>query len=124
MTREWDPRAFREPLAFGISDAALLAFNMRTAVAVTTRASAALTGSPFGLLDVASALRLVTDLVHEDDALCLALTCRAVRDALWERFPPTSFRAWDTSSKVRKTPTWPSSWAKFSLLWPYGLYPN
>jgi hypothetical protein len=25
--------------------------------------------------------------VHEDDALCLALTCRALRDALWERFP-------------------------------------
>ena len=60
MTLEWDLRPFREPLAFGISDAALLAFNMRTAVAVTTRASAAFAGSPFGLLDASSALRLVT----------------------------------------------------------------
>ena len=118
MTREWDLRPFREPLKFGISNAALLAFDMRTAVAVTTRASAALAGSPFGLLDAVSSLRLVTDAVHEDDALCLALTCRAVRDALWERFPDTSFRAWNTTSKVRKTPTWPSSWANFSLLWP------
>ena len=89
MTRKWDPRPFREPLAFGISDAALLAFDMRTAVAVSTRASAALAGSPFGLLDAVSSLRLITDAVHEDDALCLALTCRALRDALWERFPAT-----------------------------------
>ena len=105
MAREWDRRPFREPLACGISDAALLAFDMRTAVAVTTRASAALAGSPFGLLDAASTLRLVTDLVHEDDALCLALACRALRDALWERFPATFFRAWNATSKVKKTPT-------------------
>ena len=94
-----------EFLALGISDAALLAFDMRTAVAVAARASAALAGSPFGLLDAASTLRLVTDLVHEDDALCLALACRALRDVLWERFPATFFRAWNATSKVRKTPT-------------------
>jgi hypothetical protein len=39
------------------------------------------------LLDARGSLRLVTDAVHEDDALCLALTCRALRDALWARFP-------------------------------------
>jgi Leucine-rich repeat (LRR) protein len=42
---------------------------------------------PFALLDARGSLRLVTDAVHEDDALCLALTCRALRDALWARFP-------------------------------------
>jgi hypothetical protein len=48
----------------------------------------AFSGSPhFGLLDAHSSLRLVTDAAHEDDALCLALTCRALRDALWARFP-------------------------------------
>ena len=43
----------------------------------------------FELLDLAHAasLRLITDVVNEDDALCLALTCRALRDALWARFP-------------------------------------
>ena len=46
-----------------------------------------LAASPFALLDKHSSLRLVTDAVHEDDALCLALTCRALRDALWARFP-------------------------------------
>ena len=55
----------------------------------------ALAGSPFALLDAHSSVRLVTDRVHEDDALCLALTCRALRDALWERFPrfPVSITA-------------------------------
>jgi hypothetical protein len=43
--------------------------------------------SAFALLDGRGSLRLVTDLVHEDDALCLALTCRALRDSLWARFP-------------------------------------
>jgi hypothetical protein len=43
--------------------------------------------SPFALLDARSSLRFVTDVVHEDDALCLALTCRTLRDALWARFP-------------------------------------
>jgi hypothetical protein len=33
--------------------------------------------SSFALLDARSNIRLVTDAVHEDDALCLALTCRA-----------------------------------------------
>ena len=47
----------------------------------------ALAASPFGLLDAHSSLCLVTDAVHEDDALCLALTCRALRDALGLRFP-------------------------------------
>jgi hypothetical protein len=48
-----------------------------------------LAASPLALLDKHCSLRLVTDAVHEDDALCLALTCRALRDALWARF-----RAW------------------------------
>ena len=47
----------------------------------------ALAASPFALLDACSSLRLVTDVVHEDDALCLALACCALRDALWARFP-------------------------------------
>ena len=46
-----------------------------------------LAASPFALLDKHSSLRLVTDAVHEDDALCLALTCRALRDVLWARYP-------------------------------------
>ena len=48
---------------------------------------AALATSPFCLLDAHNNLRLVTDVVHEDDALCLALAYRALRDALWARFP-------------------------------------
>ena len=43
--------------------------------------------SPLGMLVVHGSLPLVTDLVHADDALCLALTCRTLRDALWARFP-------------------------------------
>jgi hypothetical protein len=43
--------------------------------------------SAFALLETRGSLRLVADVVHEDDALCLALTCRALRDALWARFP-------------------------------------
>jgi hypothetical protein len=39
----------------------------------------ALAASPFGLLDAHGSLRLVTDAVHEDDALCLALTCRVLQ---------------------------------------------
>jgi hypothetical protein len=46
------------------------------------------TGSPLGLLDARCNLCLLTDAVHLDDVLCLALTCRALRDALWARFPP------------------------------------
>jgi hypothetical protein len=46
-----------------------------------------MTSSPFALLDAHGSLRLVTDAVHEDDALCLALACRALRDALGARFP-------------------------------------
>jgi hypothetical protein len=40
-----------------------------------------------GLLDVHGNLRLVSDLVTEDNALCLALACRPLRDAVWARFP-------------------------------------
>ena len=47
----------------------------------------AFAASPFALLDAHGSLRLVTDTVHEDDALCLALACRAMRDALGARFP-------------------------------------
>jgi Leucine-rich repeat (LRR) protein len=47
----------------------------------------ALAASPLALLDAHGSLRLVTDAVHEDDALCLALACRPLRDALWARFP-------------------------------------
>jgi hypothetical protein len=47
----------------------------------------ALAASPFALLDAHSSLCLVTDVVHEGDALCLALVSRALRDALWARFP-------------------------------------
>ena len=47
----------------------------------------ALATSPFALLDAHGNLRLVTDVVHEDDELCLALVCRAMRDALGARFP-------------------------------------
>jgi hypothetical protein len=47
----------------------------------------ALATSPFALLDAHGSLRLVTDAAHEDDALCLALTCRALRNVLWARFP-------------------------------------
>jgi hypothetical protein len=47
----------------------------------------ALVTSPFALLDAHGSLRLFTDVVHEDDALCLALACRAMRDALRARFP-------------------------------------
>ena len=47
----------------------------------------ALAASPFAVLDAHGSLRFVTDAVHEDDALCLALACRALRDALWARFP-------------------------------------
>ena len=47
----------------------------------------ALAASPFALLDKRVSIRFVTDVVHEDDALCLALACRALRDALWACFP-------------------------------------
>jgi hypothetical protein len=47
----------------------------------------ALAAGPFAVLDAHGSLRFVTDLVHEDDALCLALACRAMRDALGARFP-------------------------------------
>ena len=58
------------------------------AAAMCTHPCHAFSGSPpFSLLDARGSLRLVTDAVHEDDVLCLALTCRALRDSLWVRFP-------------------------------------
>ena len=38
------------------------------------------------MLDTHSSLRLVTDVMHEDDALSLALTCHALHDTLWACF--------------------------------------
>ena len=40
----------------------------------------ALAPSPFALLDKRASLRFATDVVHEGDALCLALACRAASD--------------------------------------------
>ena len=51
-----------------------------TTAAMCTHACHAFFDSPhFNLLDARGSLHLVTDAVHEDDALCLALTCRALR---------------------------------------------
>jgi hypothetical protein len=47
----------------------------------------ALASSWFALLDQRGNLRLVIDFVEPAAALCLALTCTALRDALWQRFP-------------------------------------
>ena len=55
---------------------------------------AALAASLFGLLEARGCLLLVTDAVHEDDALCLALACRPLRDALWARFPQRGTEDW------------------------------
>jgi hypothetical protein len=63
----------------------------------------ALAGSPFALLDAHSSVRLVTDRVHEDDALSLALACRALRDALWARFPRRPAGAGPLSGKRLRT---------------------
>ena len=57
------------------------------AVAMCTHPFHAFYGSAhFSLLDASGSLhlvfRLITDAVHEDDVLCLALTCCALRDAL------------------------------------------
>ena len=39
------------------------------------------------LADDRDALRALIFAVRPDDALCLALACRPLRDALWQRFP-------------------------------------
>ena len=39
-----------------------------------------------GLLDAHGSLRLITDRVYADDALCLALACRALRDSVWASY--------------------------------------
>ena len=44
--------------------------------------------SPLSVLNHCGSLHLFTDYVQLDDALCLALTCSCLRDALWARFPP------------------------------------
>ena len=44
-------------------------------------------GSPFRALQGTDELRLVTDLVSAADAVCLMLTCRKLRDAVFARFP-------------------------------------
>ena len=61
----------------------------RTSIAARGAAAMALRGSAFALLDRGEAvLRMVTDRVSADeDALCLALTCRPLRDAVFARFP-------------------------------------
>jgi hypothetical protein len=67
--------------------AAPLGTTSAATVAMCTHLCHAFSGSPyFSLLDTLGSLSLVTDAVHEDDALCLALTCRPLRDALWVRF--------------------------------------
>ena len=67
---------------------ARVADSQAAAAAMCTHPCHAFSGSPqFSLLDARGSLRLVTDAVLEDDVLCLALTCRALRDALWARFP-------------------------------------
>jgi hypothetical protein len=53
------------------------------------------------LVNHEDALRLVTDAVHEDDALCLALTCRALRDVLWARFPRRQAGETHAGARVR-----------------------
>jgi len=71
----------------GVDDASLVSFDIAAAVRVAVECPGALAASPFGLLDASLSLRFVTDVVHEDDVLCLALTCRALRDALWMLYP-------------------------------------
>ena len=46
------------------------------------------TAQALGVLDAHGSLHLVADAVEEDAALCLALTCRPLRDALFARFEP------------------------------------
>jgi hypothetical protein len=64
----------------------------------------------FELLDARGSLRLVTDLVHEDDALCLAPTCRALCDALWAHGGRPAARTqsglWATLGCARGTRRW------------------
>jgi hypothetical protein len=51
-----------------------------------------------------SNLRLVTDAVHEDDALCLRLAYRPLRDALWTRsFPRQPVGDADAGIRLRST---------------------
>jgi hypothetical protein len=59
-----------------------------------------MTAGSFELLDARGSLRLVTDAVHEDDALCLTLTCRTLRDTLWARFPWRSAGGLHTGARV------------------------
>ena len=49
--------------------------------------NASLEASAFGILDMRCSLELVTDRIAEDDALCLARTCRSLYDAMLSQFP-------------------------------------
>jgi hypothetical protein len=91
---EWRPKsrvaAARRALDEAAQQPAVAAAELAEAAALAALQQLpeyALAASPFGLLDARGSLRLVTDAVHEDDALCLALACRALRDALRARFP-------------------------------------
>jgi hypothetical protein len=55
------------------------------------------------LLDARDSLQLVVNLTDEADALCLALTCRVLRDAVFVRFParPPPSQQDSTASAVR-----------------------
>jgi ferredoxin len=44
--------------------------------------------SPLRILEEKNLLRLVTDAAFGEDVLCLALTCRALRNAVWAAHPP------------------------------------
>ena len=71
--------------------AALLVRTTHLVEMLQARATALQQVQPTGLfakLQVTTLVRLVTDLVDEDDSLCVALTCRQLRDAVLSRFPP------------------------------------
>jgi hypothetical protein len=57
--------------------------------------------SPFALLDAHGSLRLVTNAVHEDDALCLALVCRAIAGRSRDALPGLPARGWPGGGQAR-----------------------
>ena len=72
-----------------------------------------LAASPFGLLDAHGSLRLVTDVVNEDDALCLALACRPLRDAV---STPSLHRTTVDATTKGSARRCPQLWARFELI--------
>jgi hypothetical protein len=46
--------------------------------------------SHFGTLDSNADVRLITDLISEGDALCVALVCSRLRDVIFSRWPRTA----------------------------------